>query len=181
MRDHLDRQDRSRTRRYRGLRTPRRPYLPTQSRYRASPIWRDLVGDRTVAAAQEPRTHADLREGRHRCAENIEPALAGRRAMTNLRSALDKYLSMRKGLGYKYEHQTRRLADFVAFMEKRKARSITTKLAMEWATLPPDRHASWALRLTDVRGFARHSPNLNPGTEGPPVGLLPGCKRAKPS
>ena len=34
--------------------------------------------------------------------------------MTNLRSALDKYLSMRKGLGYKYEHQTRRLADFVA-------------------------------------------------------------------
>lgn len=53
--------------------------------------------------------------------------------MTNLRSALDKYLSM-KGLGYKYEHQTRRLADFVAFiekLEKRKARIITTKLAME--------------------------------------------------
>ncbi|MGL3104408.1 hypothetical protein [Bradyrhizobium sp. BR 1432] len=38
--------------------------------------------------------------------------------MTNLRSVLDKYLSMRKGLGYKYEHQTRRLADFVAFLEK---------------------------------------------------------------
>jgi len=28
--------------------------------------------------------------------------------MTNLRSAFGKYLSMRKGLGYKYEHQTRR-------------------------------------------------------------------------
>ncbi|MFB6421581.1 tyrosine-type recombinase/integrase [Bradyrhizobium tunisiense] len=94
------------------------------------------------AAAREPRHHPDLREGRRRCAENIEPALAGRPAMTNLRSALDKYLSMRKGLGYKYEHQTRRLADFVAFMEKRKARIITTKLAMEWATLPPDRRAS---------------------------------------
>ena len=40
--------------------------------------------------------------------------------MTDLRSALEKYLSMRKGLGYKYEHQTRRLGDFVAFMEKRK-------------------------------------------------------------
>lgn len=74
--------------------------------------------------------------------------------MTNLRAALDKYLNMRQGFGYKYEHQTRRLADFVAFMEKRKARIITTKLAMEWATLPPDRHASWALRLSDVRGFA---------------------------
>jgi hypothetical protein len=100
--------------------------------------------------------------------------------MTNLRSALEKYLSMRKGLGYKYEHQTRRLGDFVAFMEKRKAKTITTKLAMEWATLPPDRHASWALRLTDVRGFARHVSNLDPRTEVPSVGVLPGWKRAKP-
>lgn len=100
--------------------------------------------------------------------------------MTNLRSALEKYLSMRKGLGYKYEHQTRRLADFVAFMEKRKARIITTKLALEWATLPPDRHASWALRLSDVRGFARHVANFDPRTETPPVGMLPGWKRAKP-
>jgi hypothetical protein len=41
--------------------------------------------------------------------------------MTALRSALENYLSMRKGLGYKYEHQTRRLADFVTFMERRKA------------------------------------------------------------
>ena len=79
--------------------------------------------------------------------------------MTNLRAALDKYLSMRMGLGYKYAHQTRRLTDFVAFIEKREARIITTRLAMEWATLPPDRHASWALRLSDVRGFARHVTN----------------------
>lgn len=100
--------------------------------------------------------------------------------MTDLRSALYKYLNMRKGLGYKYEHQTRRLADFVAFMEKRKASIITTKLAMEWATLPPDRHASWALRLSDVRGFARPVANFDPRTEVPPVGMLPGWKRAKP-
>ncbi|WP_244607798.1 hypothetical protein [Bradyrhizobium vignae] len=52
-------------------------------------------------------------------------------------------MSMRKGLGYKYEHQTCRLADFVAFMERRKARIITTKLGNGMATLPPDRHASW--------------------------------------
>ena len=77
--------------------------------------------------------------------------------MTGLRSVLERYLSMRQGLGYKYQHQGRRLADFVSFMEKRKATTITTKLAVAWATLPPDRHASWALRLTDVRGFARPS------------------------
>jgi integrase len=100
--------------------------------------------------------------------------------MTDLRSALQRYLSMRKGLGYKYQHQTRRLADFVSFMEKREAATITTKLALAWATLPPDRHASWALRLSDVRGFARHVANLDPRTEVPPAGMLPGLKRAKP-
>src|SRR5712691_3828827 len=100
--------------------------------------------------------------------------------MTSLRSALERYLSLRKGLGYKYQHQTRRLVNFVSFMAKRKATSITTKLAMEWATLPPDRHASWALRLTDVRCFARHVANIDPRTEVPPAGLLPGLKRAKP-
>jgi integrase len=100
--------------------------------------------------------------------------------MTDLHSALKRYLSMRKGLGYKYQHQTRRLADFVSFMERREATTITTKLAMEWATLPPDRHASWALWLTDVRGFARHIANIDPKTEVPPAGILPGLKRAKP-
>src|SRR5262249_50150762 len=100
--------------------------------------------------------------------------------MTTLRSALEQYLSMRQGLGYKYQHQARRLAQFVAFMEKRKATTITTKLAMTWATLPPDRHASWALRLTDVRGFARHVANTDRRTEVPPAGLLPPLRRAKP-
>ena len=100
--------------------------------------------------------------------------------MTDLRSALERYLSMRQGLGYKYQHQARRLADFVSFMETRKATSITTKLAVAWATLPPDRHATWALRLTDVRGFARHVANIDPLTEAPPAGILPGLKRAKP-
>ncbi|MGB8710459.1 MAG: site-specific integrase [Methyloceanibacter sp.] len=100
--------------------------------------------------------------------------------MTGLRSALERYLSMRQGLGYKYQHQARRLADFVSFMEKRKATIITMKLAVAWATLPPDRRASWALRLTDVRGFARHVANIDSETEVPPAGILPPSKRAKP-
>lgn len=100
--------------------------------------------------------------------------------MTDLRRALEGYLSLREGLGYKYQHQARRLADFVSFMETRKATTITTKLAMAWATLPPDRHASWALRLTDVRGFARHVANFDRKTEVPAADMLPGLKRAKP-
>src|SRR5208337_552833 len=127
-----------------------------------------------------PRHYPDLREGRYRDTPDLEPALAGGRAMTDLRAALERYLTMRQGLGYKYQHQARRLADFVAFMEKREVTTITTNLAIEWATLPPGRHASWAIRLTDVRGFARHVANLDPGTQVPPVGILPGLKRAKP-
>ena len=100
--------------------------------------------------------------------------------MTGLRSALERYLSMRQGLGYQYRHQARRLADFISFMEKRDATTITTKLAVTWATLPPDRHASWALRLTDVRGFARHVANIDPETEVPPPGILPPLQRARP-
>ncbi|NYT60252.1 tyrosine-type recombinase/integrase [Alcaligenaceae bacterium] len=100
--------------------------------------------------------------------------------MISLRSALEQYLSIRQGLGYKYLHQARRLADFVAFMEDNQEETITAKLAVSWATLPPGRHASWALRLTDVRGFARHVTSINPQTEVPPVGILPPLKRAKP-
>ena len=76
--------------------------------------------------------------------------------MSPLRSALQRYVAMRRGLGCKFLQQERRLTKFVAFMEKRSAPIITHRLALEWATLPPDRHSSWALRLTDVRGFARH-------------------------
>jgi integrase len=100
--------------------------------------------------------------------------------MRDLRSALERYLTTRKALGYKYENQTRYLADFVIFMENREAMTITTKLAMEWATLPRDRHASWKLRLTAVRGFARHVASFDSRTEVPPVGILPGWQRAMP-
>jgi hypothetical protein len=57
--------------------------------------------------------------------------------MTSLQSALERYLSMRQGLGYKYQHQARRLANFVSFMEKRKAATITTKLAVAWQHCHP--------------------------------------------
>lgn len=100
--------------------------------------------------------------------------------MTKLRSTLERYVNMRQGLGCKFHRQAQRLADFVSFMEKRKAITITTKLAVKWATLPPDRTASWTLRLTAVRGFARHVASLNPKTEVPPPGILPPLKRPKP-
>ena len=100
--------------------------------------------------------------------------------MTRLRSLLERYVNMRKGLGYKYDKPAQRLSDFVTFMERQGAETITTKLALTWATLPPDRHPSWSIRLTDVRSFARHVAHFDPGTEVPPVDLLPPLQRAKP-
>jgi integrase len=100
--------------------------------------------------------------------------------MTNLRSALKRYLSMRQGLGYKYRNQARDLGDFVSFMEARKATTITTKLALAWATLPPRSSVSSAMRLTVVRGFARHVASMDPKTQIPPTGIFPQWKRPNP-
>jgi integrase len=100
--------------------------------------------------------------------------------MTGLRSTVKRYLSMRQGLGYKYRNQARDLSDFVSFMEARKAMTITTKLALAWATLPPRSSVSSAMRLTVVRGFARHVASIDPKTEIPPTGLFPQWKRPKP-
>jgi integrase len=100
--------------------------------------------------------------------------------MTGLRSALERYLSMRQGLGYKYRHQARQLRDFISFMEARKATTITTKLALAWATLPSRSDISSAMRLTVVRGLARHIASIDPKTEIPPNGIFPRRRRPKP-
>jgi integrase len=100
--------------------------------------------------------------------------------MTDLRSTLERYVNMRQGLGYKYQEQARRLRDFISFMETRKAATITTKLALAWATLHRRSQVSSARRLTDVRGFARHVASIDPKTEVPPTGIFPQWRRPKP-
>jgi hypothetical protein len=47
--------------------------------------------------------------------------------MSALQSALRQYVAMRRGLGYKFQHQERRLTDFVAFMDERGTSVITVK------------------------------------------------------
>lgn len=100
--------------------------------------------------------------------------------MSVLRQALRDYVSMRRGLGYKFVHQEHQLKGFVTFMDQRDAAVITTKLALEWATQPPGRHASWAIRLSDVRGFARHLHSLEPRTQIPPTGIITYRFRPRP-
>ena len=94
--------------------------------------------------------------------------------MTTLRTSLQDYLAMRRGLGFKLRDAGASLVDFVSFMERKRASHITTRLALKWAqksksTLPMD----WARRLSFVRGFARYLNAIDSRSEIPPNGLLP--------
>jgi integrase/recombinase XerD len=98
--------------------------------------------------------------------------------MTGIRQAIDDYLAVRRALGYKLEDHGWLLADFASFLEAAGTVTITTSLALAWATLPQDCLPSWhAARLRVVRGFARHLQALDPATEVPPAGLLAGRNR----
>ena len=102
--------------------------------------------------------------------------------MNTLRQDLQHYLSMRRGLGFQLREAGKGLADFVGFLEERKARYITRELALTWAQQPQKvQPAEWARRLGFVRGFARYRSATDPRTEIPPQGLLPfRAKRARP-
>jgi integrase len=93
--------------------------------------------------------------------------------MTEIRAAIADYLAVRRALGYKLEDHGWLLADFASFLDGHDAGTVTTELALAWATLPEDVLPSWwAARLRVVRGFARHVKAFDPATEIPPVGLL---------
>lgn len=94
--------------------------------------------------------------------------------MNELRDVIADYLDLRRSLGFKLEKDEHLLLDFAAFMERRGATRITTKLALAWARQPkttdPNYHAG---RLRAVRSFARHRILTDLRTEIPPTDLLP--------
>ena len=100
--------------------------------------------------------------------------------MNPLRQTLREYVAIKRGLGHKFVKPVKRLENFITFMEDRDATVVTIKLALEWATRSPGKHASWAINLTDVRGFCQHLQTIDVLTEVPPRGLLPFGGRAKP-
>ena len=103
--------------------------------------------------------------------------------MSDLHQAVEDYVAVRRALGSKLERRPQLLEDFVAFVEAAGATTVTTELAVAWATLPgDDAHPTYlSNRLCFVRGFARHLQAFDPATEVPPVQLLPRPKcRATP-
>ncbi|MBK8318449.1 MAG: hypothetical protein IPL05_07615 [Betaproteobacteria bacterium] len=101
--------------------------------------------------------------------------------MNTLREALQEYIDLRRGLGYKMHCEGLLLPRFVSFMEEHYAEHISVRLAVEWAQCASVQPAEWARRLCFVRGFARHRSATDSRTEIPPLGLLPHhSTRARP-
>jgi integrase/recombinase XerD len=94
--------------------------------------------------------------------------------MNTIREAVQEYLVMRRGLGFKLHDAGVALLEFVSYLENQRMSFITAKIALTWAQLPTSAQpAEWARRLSCVRGFARHRSATDPRTEIPPCGLLP--------
>jgi integrase/recombinase XerD len=95
--------------------------------------------------------------------------------MSGLRNRAEEYLAMRRALGFKLTSHGSRLMSFIRFCEDRGAATVTTDLAVEWATSTPrgsDHEAYQARRLDIVRIFARRLQPLDPATEVPPDDVL---------
>ena len=94
--------------------------------------------------------------------------------MSPLRDAVDRYLEIRRALGFKLQRPAWLLPDFARYLEAHRAVFITLRLALDWARQPPDAHpAWWAERLSIVRGFARHLQAEDPRHQVPSVDLMP--------
>lgn len=101
--------------------------------------------------------------------------------MKLLQDAVEDYIALRRSLGFKLREMATGLADFVSFLEQKKAPYITAALALEWAMQPAGHPFCWAKRLGFVRVFAHHWSATDPRTEIPPAGLLPfRTQRARP-
>lgn len=93
--------------------------------------------------------------------------------MSTLKEAIADYLAVRRALGFKLRRAELLLADFARYMEIAGAHTVTTELAVAWATKVSG-GANWkAARLGVVRGFAGYRKALDPCTEVPPADLLP--------
>jgi integrase len=90
-----------------------------------------------------------------------------------LRERAEQYLAMRRALGFKLDSHGSRLMSFVGFCEDRGVTTVTTDLAVDWATSTASDHEAYqARRLDVVRIFARHLQPLDPATEVPPEDVL---------
>jgi integrase len=102
--------------------------------------------------------------------------------MSTLSGELDRYLTVRRSLGYDLSTTERILRKFTAFAEQEGADLISTGLFLRWqeAFGHANRH-TWSARLGMVRLFAQWLHSNDPRHEVLPRALIPGrCRRTRP-
>lgn len=98
--------------------------------------------------------------------------------MSPLREELERYVAVRRGLGYDLDTAHRVLRAFVAFADREGAARVTADLFMRWrAGFGHAKQGTWAARLRTVRLFARWLHGIDPAHEVPPRDLVPGGPR----
>ncbi len=97
--------------------------------------------------------------------------------MKTIATHVEDYLTLRRGLGFKLGVNGYILRNFARYCADKNASYITTNLALKWAVNPENiKPEHRGVRLGMVRVFAKYLAAIDPRTEIPPDGLLPGGK-----
>jgi integrase/recombinase XerD len=102
--------------------------------------------------------------------------------MSALSKELDRYLTIRRSLGYDLSTAEKVLRRFIAFAEREDAAYISTDLFLRWRNVfGRAKQHTWAYRLGIVRLFAQWLHCMDPRHEVPSRALIPGrYRRARP-
>jgi integrase len=88
---------------------------------------------------------------------------------------LDRYLELRRQMGFKLARAEKLLRQFVAYCEETSSVAVTPEVALEWATLPAAASPSWvSFRLSAVRGFSTHLALVDARHQVVPASLVSG-------
>ena len=102
---------------------------------------------------------------------------------SELHDRLERYLALRRAVGFQMHAEERLLRDFIGFVEARSSPGpVRAQTAVEWACSTAERcgPGGQARRLGVARGFLSHLRAAVPETEVPGCGLLVGGKRPLP-
>ena len=102
--------------------------------------------------------------------------------MTSFTERLDQCLAERRLYGGNWSNQASLVRPFAAFADAQGADRITTELFLRWKEgYGSAGRSAWTVRLSAVRVFATWLRGIDPRTEVPPLGLVPGSSsRARP-
>jgi integrase/recombinase XerD len=102
--------------------------------------------------------------------------------MSTLSEELDRYLAIRRSLGYDLAKTERDLRRFIEFAEQQQSGYVTTDLFLRWqSSFGHARRPTWSARLGTVHLFAQWLHGLDSKHEVPPKALIPPrYRRAQP-